>query len=111
LLVAAGLAAAFNSANHALGRNGKPPFYAVETISPHGGLVASSSGVALETRALADVPTTKVDTLLIVGAEAEHILAAVPEPLLHRWVPHARGKQSDSDRYVPACSFSPLSAF
>lgn len=86
LLDASGPASVFAQANHALGAGGKRPFYAVETISVAGGPVASSSGVAFQTRALARMPPAKVDTLLIAGAEAESLQAVIAEPAMRRWV-------------------------
>lgn len=87
VLDASGPASVFADANRALGEAGKPPFYAVEMISPEGGLVASSSGVALQTRALSRVPPAKVDTLLIVGADAQSLRAVIAELAVRRWVP------------------------
>jgi transcriptional regulator GlxA family with amidase domain len=55
LLDASGPASAFEAANHALADRGKQPFYAIELISPAGGLVQSSCGIAVETRALSQV--------------------------------------------------------
>jgi transcriptional regulator GlxA family with amidase domain len=87
LLDASGPASVFSGANRALRVAGKRPFYTVETISPRGGSVVSSSGVALQTRKLADVKPTAVDTLLIAGAEEESVKPMMDEPLLRRWVP------------------------
>jgi transcriptional regulator GlxA family with amidase domain len=56
-------------------------------ISPDGGLVTSSSGVALQTRALSHMPRAKVDTLLIAGAQAESLRAVIAEPAVRQWVP------------------------
>jgi transcriptional regulator GlxA family with amidase domain len=88
LLDASGPASVFAAANLMLRKAGKPPFYAVETISPRGGPVASNSGVALQTRALAKTVSTRVNTLLIAGAaEAAPLRAVLAEPALRRWVP------------------------
>ena len=52
LLDTSGPISVFTSANRALGLGGKPPFYAVELLSPSGGPVTSSSGVAVHTQSL-----------------------------------------------------------
>jgi transcriptional regulator GlxA family with amidase domain len=87
LLDASGPASVFAQANRALSEGGERAFYAVEMISPDGGRVASSSGVALHTRALSRMPPAKVDTLLIAGAEAESLRAVIAVPAVGRWVP------------------------
>lgn len=87
LLDASGPASVFTAANHALREGGKLPFYAVEIVSSAGGAVASSSGVAVQTSRVARAPPTKVDTLLIVGGEAESVRAVIAEPAVCRWVP------------------------
>lgn len=91
LLDASGPASVFARANHALRQSGKPPFYGVETVSPNGGPVASSSGIALQTRQLSKLPPTKVDTLLVVGAEADSVRAVMVDPRLRRWLPPCAG--------------------
>jgi transcriptional regulator GlxA family with amidase domain len=55
LLDTTGPASVLAGASRALRRVGKRPFYVVETISAAGGLVESSSGVAVHSRALAMV--------------------------------------------------------
>jgi transcriptional regulator GlxA family with amidase domain len=70
-----------------LGRSGKRPFYSLEMISVAGGLVASNTGVAIQTRALSHVLPAKVDTLLIVGGDEEHVRAIAGDHALRRWVP------------------------
>ena len=87
LLDASGPASVFAQANRVLGEGGKRAFYAVEMMSPGGGLVISSSGVSLQTRALARMPSAKVDTLLIAGAEAESLRRVIAELAVRRWVP------------------------
>jgi transcriptional regulator GlxA family with amidase domain len=87
LLDASGPASVFAGANHSLCQHGKPPFYAIETASPHGGPVASSSGIALQTRQLSTLLPARVDTLLVVGAEADSVRAVTVDPRLRRWLP------------------------
>ena len=88
LLDASGPASVFGAANLMLRKSGMPAFYTVESISPRGGPVVSSSGVAIQTRALPKMASIKVNTLLIAGAaEAAPLQAALAEPALQRWVP------------------------
>jgi transcriptional regulator GlxA family with amidase domain len=101
LLDASGPASVFAEANHALGEGGKRPFYAVEMTSSDGGLVVSSSGVALQTRALSRMPPAKVDTLLIAGADAMSLRAVIAEPAVRRWVPRCARAAA---RYGSVCS-------
>lgn len=77
----------FGQANLALSRTGRKSFYRVDIVSTGGGLVRSSSGVEVHTRALGRVPPAKVDTLLITGAEKDSVVAMLDNPVLHRWVP------------------------
>lgn len=85
LLDATGPASVFASANHALAEDGEPGRYAVHLASPTGGAVPSSSGVVVETKALAKVPR-QVDTILVAGAEAGAVTAATRTPELGRWL-------------------------
>lgn len=85
LLDASGPASAFGAANHALAGRGKQPFYAVEMVSPAGGLVQSSCGIAVETRALSRVRPS--NTFLVAGAEAENLKAMISQPAVRRWLP------------------------
>jgi transcriptional regulator GlxA family with amidase domain len=87
LLDASGPASVFAAANLMLRKSGVSAFYAVEAISPRGGSVASNSTVALQTRALSKTTPTRVNTLLIAGAEAAPLQAVLAEPALRRWVP------------------------
>lgn len=85
LLDASGPASAFGIANHVLADRGKRPFYAVEVISTAGGLVQSSSGIAVETRALRQMQP--VDTFIVAGAEAESLEAVISDPTIRLWLP------------------------
>lgn len=87
LLDASGPASAFNCANRALGQQGKPPFYKLELLSAHGGLVESSSGVAVQTRRIGEVRPGEARTILIAGAEREQLLPAVADPVLRAAIP------------------------
>lgn len=86
LLDLSGPAAVFDVANFELRRTGKRPHYAIEVISSEGGLVRSGGGVAVHTRALSRLPTTQVQTALIVGAYLDRLFAQTPGPALRRWL-------------------------
>lgn len=101
LLDAAGPAAVFTAANHALERTRRPAFYTVAMLSPDGGLVGSSSGIALQTRALAEVCAGEVDTLLAAGGEPDCIRAAIAHPAVRDWAPLCANTAS---RYGSVCS-------
>lgn len=101
LLDLSGPAAVFTEANRRLRAGGSGPFYAVEVVSPAGGLVPSSSGVALQSRALAKMPAAKIDTLLVVGAYKESFVAAIAEPSIRHWVPRCARTAA---RYGSVCS-------
>jgi transcriptional regulator GlxA family with amidase domain len=101
LLDMSGPASVFDGANHVVAQSGKPPFYAIDIVSAEGGLVSSSSGVAVHTlrrRALASKP---VDTLLIAGAQREHLLRAVADPGLAAWLPQLA---ANAPRFGSVCS-------
>ena len=82
LLDASGPAAAFNSANRALRQRGRPTFYTIGMVSAEGGAIESSSGVALETRPITGVQPEQAQTVLVAGAEREHLMPAVADPVL-----------------------------
>jgi transcriptional regulator GlxA family with amidase domain len=87
LLDVSGPTAVFDEANHVLRRQKKSPFYRVELLSGAGGAVTSSSGIQVQTRALARMAPSAVDTLLISGAHEESLLPAMRDPVVRRWVP------------------------
>lgn len=101
LLDTAGPVSVFNGANRALGQRGKPAFYEVVVASAGGGAVASSSGVAVETRPLAGLQPEQPRTLLIAGAEREHLLPAVADPVLRAALPALAGK---AERFGSVCT-------
>jgi transcriptional regulator GlxA family with amidase domain len=101
LLDASGPASVLSGANHALRRDGKSPFYSVETISSAGGPVISSSGVSIHTRALSRVSPSSVDTLLIAGGEEAPVRTAIGEAALRQWVPRCA---ASATRFGSVCS-------
>lgn len=101
LLDVSGPASVFNGANRALARRNKPAFYEISLISATGGAVSSSSGVAVETMAVADVLPADVDTLLVAGAEREPLLEAVRDETLRRGLPRL---VPQTKRYGSVCT-------
>ena len=101
LLDTAGPAAVFEGANHALGLQGSPAFYAVSLVSAQGGMIESSSGIAVATTAVAELAPGAVQTLLVAGAEREQLLSAVANPVLRQAVP---GLAEGAERFGSVCS-------
>lgn len=101
LLDVSGPASVFNGANRALGQRGKPAFYAVGLASAEGGAVESSSGVTLETRPIAGLRPAEARTILVAGAEREHLLPAVADPALRAALPRLT---ATAERFGSVCS-------
>lgn len=101
LLDMSGPAAAFNGANRVLIQNGRPPLYGIDLASIHGGPVSSSSGITVETRSLHALSRKEIGTLLIAGAEREHLLPAMNDPAFRKWLPRLTGK---AQRFGSVCS-------
>jgi transcriptional regulator GlxA family with amidase domain len=101
LLDASGPASVFNVANRALTQRGVSPFYKVGLISTEGGTVESSSGVALISLPIADVRFDEIQTLLIAGAEGEHLVPALEDPKLLAAIPPLVAK---AERFGSVCS-------
>jgi transcriptional regulator GlxA family with amidase domain len=101
LLDMSGPAAVFDGVNHVLGESGNAPFYAIDIVSTQGGLVTSSSGVAVSSlhhRRLASKP---VDTLLVVGAHYPQLWRAAADPHLRAWLPKLA---ANAPRFGSVCS-------
>lgn len=101
LLDMSGPAAVFDGANHILAQSGKPPFYAVDIVSAEGGLVTSSSGVAVHSLHRRAFASKRVDTLLMMGAQRDHLLRAVADAGLRTWLPRLAAK---TPRFGSVCS-------
>ncbi len=82
LLDLSGPTSVFNGANRALKQGGAEPFYGIDTVSALGGLVTSSSGIAIDTRPIGEFLSKAIGTLLIVGSEREPLIEAMTDPLL-----------------------------
>ena len=87
LLDATGPASVFNVANRTLAQRGAASFYEIVLVSAKCGAVKSSSGVALETRPIAGLQPAEAQTLLIAGAEGEHLAPALADPTLLTAIP------------------------
>jgi transcriptional regulator GlxA family with amidase domain len=101
LLDSAGPASVFNSANRALGQQGKPTFYQIGLISAAGGAVESSSGVVVDTRAITTLEPGEAQTVLVAGAEREQLLPAAADPVLRAALP---ALAATADRFGSVCS-------
>ncbi|RYE82834.1 MAG: AraC family transcriptional regulator, partial [Hyphomicrobiales bacterium] len=101
LLDMSGPASVFTSANRHLGLSGKPAFYAVDLVSAAGGPVTSSSGVVVETQSLKERTRKAIGTLLVAGAEREHLLPVLADPIWAAWLPKLAGK---TQRFGSVCS-------
>jgi transcriptional regulator GlxA family with amidase domain len=97
LLDVTGPAAVFAAANGAFGRK----VYDVVVISPAGGAVRSDSDVAVSTRAIGRMPASRVDTLLIAGAEEAALRAAMSDRAVRSFVPRCAAK---ARRFGSVCS-------
>lgn len=92
LLDVSGPASVFNGANRALAQRGRPAFYEILIISASGGSIASSAGVTLETHRISEVERGDIQTLLVVGAEREHLLPAIQDRELRAAIPGLAAK-------------------
>ena len=87
LLDVSGPASVFNGANRSLRQRGKPALYKVGLMSAEGRVIASSCGVAVETRPIAEIRPGEARTVLVAGAEREPLLQAVGDPALRAALP------------------------
>jgi transcriptional regulator GlxA family with amidase domain len=101
LLDISGPASAFTGANRALRQRERPDFYMVELVSAQGGRVESSSGVTVETRPIGRIRSAQAQTVLVAGAEREHVLPAVADPDLRAALPKLAGK---AKRFGSVCT-------
>ncbi|WP_407159480.1 GlxA family transcriptional regulator [Bradyrhizobium sp. STM 3557] len=92
ILDVSGPSSAFNSANRALGVLGKARFYEIELVSKCGGPVASSSGIVINTRAIDQLSSKPIGTLLIPGAEREPLLDAISDAAMGQTLPQIASK-------------------
>lgn len=101
LLDVSGPTSVFSGANRALQQRGKPAFYRVVLASAPGGAIESSSGVALETRPIAELRPGDAQTLLVAGAEREPLLQAVADSAPWAGLPQLAGQ---AERFGSVCT-------
>lgn len=101
LLDTAGPASVFSGANHALGLQGKTGFYEVGLVSAQGGTIESSSGIAVATTPITELEPGGAQTVLVAGAEREHLLPAVGDPVLREAFPALAAR---AERFGSVCS-------
>ncbi len=101
LLDVSGPASVFNVANRCLAQRGVSRFYNIGLFSANGGAVESSSGVTLGTRPIAQLRPEDAQTLLIAGAEGEHLRPALMDPTLRAAIPQLAAK---AERFGSVCS-------
>ncbi|SDH23224.1 MULTISPECIES: GlxA family transcriptional regulator [unclassified Duganella] len=90
LLDATGPAQVFSTANDEARDAGLPEPYRINMISPDGGLVSSTAGVALQTLPLPDPLTLAVATLIVAGGRGlENGASPALAPALVDWVGQA----------------------
>jgi transcriptional regulator GlxA family with amidase domain len=101
LLDTAGPSSVFNSANRALGQQGKPAFYDIGLVSASGGAVQSSAGITVGTTPIADIEPELAQTILVAGAERDQLLPAVGDPVLRSSLPILA---RNAERFGSVCS-------
>jgi transcriptional regulator GlxA family with amidase domain len=101
LLDVSGPASVFNVANRALVQRGISAFYKVGLFAAQSGAVESSGGVTLGTRSIAELRPAEAQTLLIAGAEGEHLRPALADPTLRAAIPRLAAK---AERFGSVCS-------
>jgi len=101
LLDVSGPASVFNGANRVLRQRGQPPFYETVLASSHGGAIESSSGVTLETRPIGKLRPRDAQTVLVAGAEREHLLPAMADAALRAALPRLTAR---AERFGSVCS-------
>jgi transcriptional regulator GlxA family with amidase domain len=101
LLDMSGPVAVFDGTNHVLAQGGKAPFYGVDVVSTEGGLIRSSSGVAVQSIPPDALGSGRPDTLLIMGARKEELLRAIADPGLRAWLPQIANRLP---RFGSVCS-------
>jgi transcriptional regulator GlxA family with amidase domain len=86
LLDMSGPAAVFDGVNYVLAQDGKSPFYSVDVFSAAGGLIRSSCGVGIHSQPREALDAGGADTLLIMGAQKEHLMRAIADAALRAWL-------------------------
>lgn len=92
-----GPAMVFEAGNDALGA----PHYKIHILSAEGGVVQTSSAVAIMTKSLRELRPKSVDTLLIAGGDEAGVQALTAHPALREWVLKAT---TSARRYGSICT-------
>jgi transcriptional regulator GlxA family with amidase domain len=82
-----GPVAVFDGANQVLRESGNTPFYAVDIVSAEGGVITSSSGVAVHSLGRRALASKRIETLLVAGAQREYLMRALADTSLRAWLP------------------------
>jgi transcriptional regulator GlxA family with amidase domain len=101
LLDASGPVSVFSTANFVLDQRKEDPLYGVSLVSPTGGAVRSSSGVSVNTKPLSRIPSRKLHTFLVAGAEAGPLREILKDPTVRERAPRWAGK---ANRYGSICA-------
>jgi transcriptional regulator GlxA family with amidase domain len=97
LLDVAGPSAVFSTANRIFGNR----LYEIIVASPHGSSIAHSCGIEMATVPLRSVAVREGDTILVVGADARPLAAAMPNAELTRSLQSA---VHNASRYGSICT-------
>lgn len=92
-----GPAMVFEAGNDALGRS----HYCTHILSAAGGVIQTSSAVALFTQPMLDLPPRSIDTLLIAGGDERGLQALVADESVHKWAVQA---SKSARRYGSICT-------
>ena len=87
LLDSVGPSAVFNTANGVLAQRGKSAFYEIGLVSAAGGLIKSSSGIAVETTAITKLLERRTRTILVAGAEWVYLKPLMRDEVIHASLP------------------------
>lgn len=92
-----GPAMVFEAGNDASGR----PHYQIHIVSAAGGIVRTSSAVALDTEPIGDLSPQAIDTLLIAGGDEAGLQALVANDAMRQWTVQAA---AHARRYGSICT-------
>lgn len=99
LLDVSGPLQVFASCNDLLRERGKSAAYAIHVVSRHGGLVASSAGLSIDTESLPAKRRRAFDTVLLPGGAGVH--PAATDTVLIRWI---RAAANRTGRIASVCT-------
>lgn len=97
LLDIAGPADVFSTANSTIAK----PVFEIVIVSADGGLVTTTSGIAIDTQPICAVATSSIDTVIVAGGEKSGVVDALRNRRLAEWVSAAA---LTTRRYGSVCS-------